>query len=70
MTTYYVDQTGGNDGDTGLVGHAWKTISKINGFGFSAGDVCLLKRSEVGRAKRLNYMLRIANSNILRMEMD
>jgi hypothetical protein len=50
MPTYYVDQTGGNDGDTGLsTVNAWKTMGKISGFGFAAGDVCLLKRGEVWR---------------------
>lgn len=46
MAVYYVDATGGNDGDTGLVGHAWQTISKVNGESFSAGDSVLFEKGE------------------------
>jgi len=50
VTTYYVDATTGSDSDDGLSeANAWQTISKINGFAFSAGDVCKLKRGEVWR---------------------
>lgn len=46
-TTYYVDFTGGNNGNTGLSGaQAWKTISKVNGFAFLAGDIVLFKSGE------------------------
>jgi hypothetical protein len=32
-TTFYVDQTGGNDNNTGLAtDNAWKTVSKVNAF--------------------------------------
>ncbi len=52
--TYYVDATGGNDGNNGLApGSAWKTLSKITSFawstGFRAGDTILFKRGEVWR---------------------
>lgn len=47
MTTYYVDFTTGDDGDTGLTeALAWKTIAKVNASSFSAGDSILFKRGE------------------------
>jgi hypothetical protein len=47
---YYVDATGGNDGNSGLSpAAAWKTIAKINASGFAAGDRILLKRGQVWR---------------------
>lgn len=50
-TTYYVDATGGLDGNTGLSeGQAWKTIAKVNGFAFAAGDTILFKRGETWAA--------------------
>lgn len=45
--TYYVDATDGLDGNTGLSeGQAWKTIAKVNGIAFNAGDTILFKRGE------------------------
>lgn len=47
MAIYYVDATGGNDGDTGLSpANAWQTIGKVNGEAFNAGDSILFKRGE------------------------
>jgi len=50
MADYYVDATGGNDADTGLVGHAWQTLEKVNteldNGTFSAGDNIYFKRGE------------------------
>ena len=46
--TYYVDATGGNDSNDGLsTGTAWKTIAKVNGQTFAAGDSVLFKRGGV-----------------------
>ena len=49
-TTYYVDASGGDDTKDGqsLV-TAWKTIAKVNGSTFAAGDQILFKRGEVWR---------------------
>ena len=48
--TYYVDQTGGLDANTGLAtDNAWKTIAKVNGETFSAGDSILFKKGETWR---------------------
>lgn len=48
--TYYVDATGGSDVSDGLTqGTAWKSIAKVNGSTFSAGDTILFKRGEVWR---------------------
>lgn len=45
--TYYVDQSGGDDGALGTsAGTAWKTISKVNATALSAGDSVLFKRGE------------------------
>ena len=44
---WYVDQTGGDDGNSGTSpSDAWKTIAKVNGSSFSAGDSVLFKRGE------------------------
>ena len=49
-STYYVDATGGNDANSGTsVDAAWKTIAKVNGATFAAGDQILFKRGEVWR---------------------
>ena len=49
-STYYVDFTTGDDADTGLTeALAWKTIAKVNGSSFSAGDSILFKRGETWR---------------------
>jgi len=45
--TYYVKNSG-NDSNSGLSdAEAWKTISKVNSFSFSAGDTVCLKRGDV-----------------------
>jgi len=50
MTTYYVDQTLGADGNAGTSpGAPWQTISKVNGYSFTAGDRILFKAGEVWR---------------------
>lgn len=50
MTIHYVDFTGGLDANDGLsTGAAWKTISKVNGSTFSAGDQVLFKKGETWR---------------------
>lgn len=44
---YYVDQTGGNDGNSGRSpADAWKTVGKVNGETFQQGDTILFKRGE------------------------
>jgi len=46
--TYYVDATGGNDSNDGLTqATAWKTVAKVNGSTFSAGDQILFKRGQL-----------------------
>ena len=48
--TYYVDATGGDDSKDGQsAATAWKTIAKVNGSSFAAGDQILFKRGEVWR---------------------
>ncbi len=43
-TTYYVDSVNGNDSSNGTgTGTAWKTLSKVNGTTFAAGDRILFK---------------------------
>jgi hypothetical protein len=45
--TYYVNQTGGSDANNGLSpGSAWKTIAKVNGYSFYAGDNVYFKKGE------------------------
>jgi len=47
MPTYYVDATGGADGNTGLSpAQAWQTIAHVNAQAFVAGDSILFKRGE------------------------
>ena len=47
---YYVDATSGNDVNDGRSpAAAWKTLAKVNGYSFSAGDIILFKRGEVWR---------------------
>lgn len=47
---YYVSVTDGNDGDSGLTtALAWATISKVNGFSFSAGDTISFNKGDVWR---------------------
>ena len=51
-TTYYVDATGGNDGNNGTSpSSAWKTISKVSNYHFNPGDSILFKRGEVWRER-------------------
>jgi hypothetical protein len=46
--TYYVDATGGLDTNDGLsAATAWKTVAKVNGSTFAAGDQILFKRGGV-----------------------
>jgi len=48
--TYYVDSSAGNDANTGASTSApWKTLDKINGRSFAAGDNILLKRGATWR---------------------
>jgi hypothetical protein len=45
--TYYVDATNGNDSNTGTSPiQAWRTLSKVNGQTFNAGDYIYFKRGE------------------------
>ncbi len=49
-TDYYVDATGGSDGNSGLsAAAAWKTIGKVNASSFAPGDRVLLKRGQIWR---------------------
>lgn len=49
---YYVDATGGSDGNSGLSpAAAWKTIAKVNASSFAAGDRVLLKRGQRWRER-------------------
>ncbi|MBA3912292.1 MAG: right-handed parallel beta-helix repeat-containing protein [Acidobacteriales bacterium] len=49
-TTYYVDATGGLDGNDGLsVATAWKTVAKVNSASLVPGDQVLFKRGEIWR---------------------
>lgn len=51
-TSYYVDATGGDDAKDGQsMATAWKTIAKVNGSSFVAGDQILFKRGEVWRER-------------------
>ena len=45
--TFYVDATGGNDANDGLSPAAAKTVAKVNGSTFAAGDQILFKRGQV-----------------------
>ena len=48
MATYYVDATGGADGNTGLSsGSAWQTLTKVNSITYSPGDSILFKKGEI-----------------------
>lgn len=57
-TNYYVS-TSGDDGATGLIGHSWKYLSRINSFSFSDGDSILLNRGDVW-----NEQLIVPHANI------
>ncbi len=48
ITTYFVDATGGNDGNSGLSpSMAWKSLAKVNGITFNPGSRILFKAGEV-----------------------
>jgi len=50
MSIYYIDYTGGDDGDTGLTPeNAWKNWTKAAGYSFDPGDNILLKKGEEWR---------------------
>lgn len=43
-TTYYVDNAGGDDGNSGTsITSAWSSLSKVNSFGFNSGDTVSFK---------------------------
>ena len=43
-TTYYVNNMGGNDGNSGTSeSAAWNSLSKVNSFGFNSGDIVSFK---------------------------
>ncbi|MGG1516609.1 DNRLRE domain-containing protein [Paenibacillus oryzisoli] len=47
-TTYYVDSISGNDSNSGTsTGSPWKTLSKVNGTTFAAGDKILFKAGSI-----------------------
>lgn len=47
---YFVDAVGGNDSNTGLsAAQAWKTIAKVNGATFQAGDTIQFKQGDLWR---------------------
>ena len=47
-TTFYVDCAGGIDTNDGLSpATAWKTVAKVNGSTFAAGDQILFKRGGI-----------------------
>ena len=47
MTTYYVNTAVANDNGTGAIGDPWKTIAKVNGSTFAAGDSVLFNKGNV-----------------------
>lgn len=53
-TTYYVDATGGNDGNSGTsADQAFKTIARVNAVELKPGDTVLLKSGEVWHGEEL-----------------
>lgn len=53
-TTYYVDNTNGDDSNSGLSeGDAWKSLFKLENYSFQPGDSILLKRGEVWHERLL-----------------
>ncbi|HTS37814.1 MAG TPA: hypothetical protein VMH04_19220 [Candidatus Solibacter sp.] len=47
-TTYYVSSSSGNDANSGTsTANAWRTVAKVNGQTFGAGDSILFKRGDV-----------------------
>ncbi len=52
-TDYYVSSSQGDDANDGLSpGAAWKTLSQVNSFSFSPGDVIHFKRGDVWKEGR------------------
>ncbi len=50
LSTYYVSSSAGNDSNAGTsISAPWKTIAKVNGRSFSAGDSILFKCGDVWR---------------------
>jgi len=49
QTTYYIDTTGSDSNNGTSTGTPWKTIAKVNGSTFSAGDRILFKRGQTWR---------------------
>lgn len=46
-TTYYVDAAAGNDNNNGTSeATAWRTLGKVNGFAFVAGDITRFKKGQ------------------------
>ncbi len=60
QTTYYIDNTSGNDSNSGQSDQtAWKTLGKVESYsnnpGFLPGDKILFKRGEVWQGESLNF---------------
>ncbi len=54
MVAYFVDATGGSDGNAGTSeGAPWQTLTKVNSFTFVAGDSIAFKRGETWRGPTL-----------------
>jgi hypothetical protein len=50
--TYYVDNIGGNDSNTGTAtNQAWATLNKVDSFGFQPGDIIRFKTGGVWRGQ-------------------
>lgn len=62
-TTYYVDPAGSDAADGLTTGTAWQTLSKVNGFSFSAGDRVLFKRGSTYRGAT-SPMIQVSSSNV------
>jgi len=60
QTTYYIDNTSGNDSNSGQSDQtAWKTLGKVESYsnnpGFLPGDKILFKRGEIWQGESLNF---------------
>lgn len=63
---YYVDASAGKDSNDGRSpATAWRTISKVNGQSFAAGDQILFKRGEVWREQLRNSSGGVAGRPII-----